>query len=66
MSSGAVYVPSLGHRKVTTTAVYVQDPEQIRVGPIGGARGARPGDGHGRAEWEQRYYGAELLKLSST
>lgn len=42
------------------------DPEQIRVGPIGGARGARPGDGHGRAEWEQRYYGAELLKLSST
>ena len=40
------------------------DPEHIRVGPIGGARGARPGDGHGRAEWEQRYYRDEIAALS--
>jgi hypothetical protein len=52
--------------RMRADAWHLQDPEQIRVGPIGGARGARPGDGHGRAEWEQRYYGAELLKLSST
>lgn len=35
----------------------------IRVSPLGGARGSRPGDGWGRAEWEERYYGEELRAL---
>jgi phosphoadenosine phosphosulfate reductase len=39
------------------------DPIWIRVSPLGGVRGARPGDGMGRAEWEQRYYGQELLQI---
>lgn len=39
------------------------DPMRIRVAPIGGQRGTRPGDGMGRAEWERRYYGQELARL---
>lgn len=39
------------------------DPLRIRVAPLGGERGNRPGDGMGRAEWEQRYYGQELLQI---
>lgn len=41
------------------------DAERIRVGPLGGARGERPGDGMGRDEWERRYYGAELARLAT-
>lgn len=40
------------------------DPTKIRVSPLGGARGQRTGDGMGRAEWEQRYYGRELTRLA--
>lgn len=32
------------------------DPLRVRVGPLGGQVGQRPGDGFGRAEWERRYY----------
>lgn len=39
------------------------DPGRIRVSPLGGARGSRPGDGRGRAEWERRYYGECLREL---
>lgn len=35
------------------------DRDRIRVGPLGGDRGT----GRGRAEWERRYYGAELRAL---
>ena len=37
----------------------------VRVSPLGGARGDRPGDGTGRAEWERRYYGVELTALGA-
>lgn len=33
------------------------DRDRIRVASLGGQRGT----GHGRAEWERRYYGAEML-----
>ncbi len=33
--------------------------DRIRVGPLGGDHGT----GHGRAEWERRYYGAELRRV---
>lgn len=39
------------------------DPERIRVGPLGGDRGSRPGDGWGRKEWEDRYYRRELTAI---
>lgn len=35
------------------------DPIRLRVASLGGKRG----QGHGRQEWEQRYYGAELAAL---
>lgn len=41
------------------------DRERVRVGPLGGQVGARPGDGFGRAEWERRYYGRELRALAA-
>lgn len=37
--------------------------ERIRVSPLGGERGARVGDGMGRAEWEDRYYREELIRI---
>jgi phosphoadenosine phosphosulfate reductase len=37
------------------------DPLRIRVASLGGKRG----DGMGRREWEERYYGAELAALQS-
>ena len=39
------------------------DPVRVRVTPIGGARGNRPGDERGRSEWEERYYGEELRAI---
>ena len=39
------------------------DPVDIRVSPLGGERGTRPGDGMGRAEWERRYYRSEVAAL---
>ena len=41
-------------------------PTDLRVSPLGGERGARPGDGFGRAEWERRYYGRELAALAAS
>lgn len=35
------------------------DRDWLRVAPLGGHEGA----GHGRAEWERRYYGAELRRV---
>jgi phosphoadenosine phosphosulfate reductase len=40
------------------------DRERIRVGPLGGQIGARPGDGMGRGEWEGRYYAAGLARVA--
>jgi phosphoadenosine phosphosulfate reductase len=37
------------------------DRDHLRVGALGGQRGR----GWGRAEWEERYYGAELRRLES-
>jgi phosphoadenosine phosphosulfate reductase len=36
--------------------------EQIRVSPLGGDRGSRPGDGWGRKQWEERYYSDALYR----
>ena len=38
------------------------DREHLRVGALGGSRGT----GHGRREWEQRYYREELAAISRT
>lgn len=37
------------------------DRDRIRVASLGGQRGT----GHGRAEWERRYYGARLREIAS-
>jgi phosphoadenosine phosphosulfate reductase len=41
------------------------DPRRIRVSALGGPRGTRSGDGHGRAEWEERYYPQEVSRLDA-
>lgn len=39
------------------------DRARIRVGPLGGPVGERPGDNWGRVEWERRYYGRRLDEI---
>jgi len=42
------------------------DRDRIRVGPLAGERAAawaEQGSGHGRLEWERRYYGWRLAEL---
>ncbi len=39
------------------------DPIGLRVSPLGGKCGERPGDNFGRKEWEERYYGQHLARL---
>jgi len=58
-ATNAKAMPTRPHPAYACSMGGALDRAQLRVAALGGDRGS----GHGREEWERRYYGRELAEI---